>query len=263
MSEQFHHERRVVGHLSGWKEQMSTCVCGKPWPCPQWRMQETKARSAALFTSLRAQGHGYVADAFEATLTEIERLQSGVFMLENVNATMAAKSKADIERLTRMDRIIFNGGNIYGMHGELCRIVHAAYKIDPKQPTHVCGLKGFDPMQGDKCAACDAAAPPKVDACTCTCHAEAQRCPQCCEGKPPGADCQHPAHALGMPAELCPRCSPLAKDAQSRSEAMPEITAEIIDKYRGVDIPLLECITHYRWTDAATAFVRLCKGRVP
>lgn len=29
------HERRVVGHVSGWKEQMDTCVCGKPWPCPE------------------------------------------------------------------------------------------------------------------------------------------------------------------------------------------------------------------------------------
>lgn len=28
------HERRVVGHVSGWQEQMNTCVCGKPWPCP-------------------------------------------------------------------------------------------------------------------------------------------------------------------------------------------------------------------------------------
>lgn len=28
------HERRVVGHASGWQEQMDTCVCGKPWPCP-------------------------------------------------------------------------------------------------------------------------------------------------------------------------------------------------------------------------------------
>lgn len=28
------HERRVVGHLSGYQEQMSTCICGKPWPCP-------------------------------------------------------------------------------------------------------------------------------------------------------------------------------------------------------------------------------------
>lgn len=27
------HERRVVGHASGWQEQMDTCVCGKPWPC--------------------------------------------------------------------------------------------------------------------------------------------------------------------------------------------------------------------------------------
>ena len=27
------HERRVVGHASGWQEQMNTCVCGKPWPC--------------------------------------------------------------------------------------------------------------------------------------------------------------------------------------------------------------------------------------
>jgi hypothetical protein len=27
------HERRVVGHVSGWKEQMNTCVCGKVWPC--------------------------------------------------------------------------------------------------------------------------------------------------------------------------------------------------------------------------------------
>lgn len=29
------HERRVVGHASGWKEQMDTCVCGKPWPCSE------------------------------------------------------------------------------------------------------------------------------------------------------------------------------------------------------------------------------------
>jgi hypothetical protein len=29
------HERRVVGHVSGWQEQMNTCVCGKPWPCPE------------------------------------------------------------------------------------------------------------------------------------------------------------------------------------------------------------------------------------
>jgi len=28
------HERRVVGHASGWKEQMDTCVCGQKWPCP-------------------------------------------------------------------------------------------------------------------------------------------------------------------------------------------------------------------------------------
>jgi hypothetical protein len=28
------HERRVVGHISGWKEQMATCVCGQTWPCP-------------------------------------------------------------------------------------------------------------------------------------------------------------------------------------------------------------------------------------
>lgn len=27
------HERRVVGHTSGWQEQLDTCVCGKPWPC--------------------------------------------------------------------------------------------------------------------------------------------------------------------------------------------------------------------------------------
>jgi hypothetical protein len=27
------HERRVVGHVSGWQEQMATCVCGQPWPC--------------------------------------------------------------------------------------------------------------------------------------------------------------------------------------------------------------------------------------
>jgi hypothetical protein len=29
------HERRVVGHASGWKEHMDECVCGqKQWPCP-------------------------------------------------------------------------------------------------------------------------------------------------------------------------------------------------------------------------------------
>lgn len=27
------HERRVVGHASGWKEQMDTCACGRKWPC--------------------------------------------------------------------------------------------------------------------------------------------------------------------------------------------------------------------------------------
>lgn len=27
------HERRVIGHASGWKEQMNTCVCGEKWPC--------------------------------------------------------------------------------------------------------------------------------------------------------------------------------------------------------------------------------------
>lgn len=29
------HERRVVGHASGWQEQMDTCVCGQQWPCPK------------------------------------------------------------------------------------------------------------------------------------------------------------------------------------------------------------------------------------
>jgi hypothetical protein len=29
------HERRVVGHASGWQEQMDTCVCGQQWPCPR------------------------------------------------------------------------------------------------------------------------------------------------------------------------------------------------------------------------------------
>lgn len=27
------HERRIVGHASGWKEQMDTCICGARWPC--------------------------------------------------------------------------------------------------------------------------------------------------------------------------------------------------------------------------------------
>jgi hypothetical protein len=31
------HERRVVGYASGQQEQMDTCVCGKPWPCPELR----------------------------------------------------------------------------------------------------------------------------------------------------------------------------------------------------------------------------------
>lgn len=34
------HERRVVGHAGGWKEQMDTCVCGKPWPCEDARSKE-------------------------------------------------------------------------------------------------------------------------------------------------------------------------------------------------------------------------------
>jgi hypothetical protein len=29
------HDRRTVGHVSGWKEQMETCVCGQKWPCPE------------------------------------------------------------------------------------------------------------------------------------------------------------------------------------------------------------------------------------
>jgi hypothetical protein len=29
------HERRVVGHVSGWQEQMDTCRCGAKWPCSQ------------------------------------------------------------------------------------------------------------------------------------------------------------------------------------------------------------------------------------
>ncbi len=29
------HARRVVGHVSGWKEQLDICLCGKPWPCPE------------------------------------------------------------------------------------------------------------------------------------------------------------------------------------------------------------------------------------
>lgn len=40
------HKRRVVGHVSGWQEQMSTCVCGKPWPCPDLRTQPPAGESA-------------------------------------------------------------------------------------------------------------------------------------------------------------------------------------------------------------------------
>lgn len=29
------HERRVVQHVSGWREAMPTCVCGNAWPCIQ------------------------------------------------------------------------------------------------------------------------------------------------------------------------------------------------------------------------------------
>lgn len=36
------HERRVVGHVSGWQEQMNTCVCGKPWPCAELSSTETQ-----------------------------------------------------------------------------------------------------------------------------------------------------------------------------------------------------------------------------
>jgi hypothetical protein len=32
---QLTHERRVVGHVSGWQEQMDTCRCGAKWPCSQ------------------------------------------------------------------------------------------------------------------------------------------------------------------------------------------------------------------------------------
>jgi hypothetical protein len=34
------HERRVVGHVSGWQEQMDTCVCGLKWPCPTLQQGE-------------------------------------------------------------------------------------------------------------------------------------------------------------------------------------------------------------------------------
>lgn len=29
------HEKRIVGHVSGWQEFTGQCVCGKPWPCPE------------------------------------------------------------------------------------------------------------------------------------------------------------------------------------------------------------------------------------
>lgn len=35
MSNQTKHERRIVGHASGWQEQMDTCICGKAWPCAE------------------------------------------------------------------------------------------------------------------------------------------------------------------------------------------------------------------------------------
>ena len=34
------HRRRVVGHASGWQEQMDTCICGNKWPCP-WTFPST------------------------------------------------------------------------------------------------------------------------------------------------------------------------------------------------------------------------------
>jgi hypothetical protein len=40
ITQQFKHERRVVGHVSGWKEQMNTCVCGRDWPCDLALTQE-------------------------------------------------------------------------------------------------------------------------------------------------------------------------------------------------------------------------------
>jgi hypothetical protein len=36
------HERRVVGHVSGWKEQMDTCVCGEEWPCAKAQIETSR-----------------------------------------------------------------------------------------------------------------------------------------------------------------------------------------------------------------------------
>ena len=47
------HERRVVGHVSGWQEQMHTCVCGNPWPCSMTEPKpETQPDTAEAGTPL-------------------------------------------------------------------------------------------------------------------------------------------------------------------------------------------------------------------
>lgn len=53
------HERRAVGHVSGWQEQMDTCVCGKRWPCPELlssNEQDSTERYYAEMEAARNQG---------------------------------------------------------------------------------------------------------------------------------------------------------------------------------------------------------------
>lgn len=35
------HEKRIVGHASGWQEFTGECVCGKQWPCPDGTPQSS------------------------------------------------------------------------------------------------------------------------------------------------------------------------------------------------------------------------------
>lgn len=48
------HERRVVGHASGWHEQMNTCICGKRWPCPEAPPSNEQSQPADRFRKVRS-----------------------------------------------------------------------------------------------------------------------------------------------------------------------------------------------------------------
>lgn len=57
------HERRVVGHASGWQEQMDTCVCGQPWPCSTSSTSPTTAMPDDAYIGLKGTTDALLRDA--------------------------------------------------------------------------------------------------------------------------------------------------------------------------------------------------------